>query len=196
MCTEREAELITLAETLGATGAAIIDSSDIVIKESLARLCEEPRCPNYGLATSCPPHVSGPDGFRELVAQHPRALVVKIDVPADVLLMPDVADVMRLVHEVGTSVEQRALALGYARASSYAGGSCKKLLCFDEPDCAVVDRDQQCRHPEQARPSMSGYGVDTSTLLQTAGWTLHRVEPGAKPSQDDLGTLCGMVLLG
>ncbi len=196
-------ELLDLARYLGASEAAIIDSAEIVLKDSLAALCFEPRCPNYGLAASCPPHVSGPAGFAKLMVSHPQALVYKIDVDAEVLLSPEVADLMRLIHEIGTSVERRALDLGYARASAYGGGSCKNLFCGEEPDCRVVDQGGACRHPDLARPSMSGFGVDTTALLRSAGQTLRRVNPGAEPaipdaepSTDAMGTVCGVVLLG
>jgi predicted metal-binding protein len=189
-------ELLDLARYLGASEAAIIDSAEIVLKDSLAALCVEPRCPNYGLAASCPPHVSGPAGFRELVGQHPHALVYKIDVDSELLLSPEVADLMRLIHEIGTSVERRARDLGYARASAFGGGSCKNLFCGEEPDCRVVDRGGDCRHPDLARPSMSGFGVDTTALLRSAGQILRRVDPGAEPSTDAIGTVCGVVLLG
>jgi predicted metal-binding protein len=189
-------ELIDLARYLGASEAAIIESAEIVLKDSLASLCVEPRCPNYGLAASCPPHVSGPAGFRALVGQHPQALVYKIDVDSEVLLSPEVADLMRLIHEIGTSVERRARDLGYARASAFGGGSCKNLFCAQEPDCRVVDQGGDCRHPDLARPSMSGYGVDTTALLRSAGQTLRRVDPDAEPLKGTMGTVCGLVLLG
>lgn len=191
-----QTQLVDLAKTEGATDVAIIPSREIVLKDSLAALCVEPRCPNYGLASSCPPHVGGPAGFRALVARHPQALVFKIDVPSELLLSPEVVELMRLVHHIGTSVERRALALGFGDASAFGGGSCKTLFCGEEPDCAVVDRRQECRHPDRARPSMSGFGVDTTALLRSAGWTLHRLDPGAAQAPDSQGTVCGVVLLG
>lgn len=191
-----DSALVDLAVSLGATAAAFIQSREILVRESLAALCEKPGCPNYGLATSCPPHVSGPAGFRELIGQHPRAFVFKIDVHADVLLSPEAADLLRLVQEIGTAVERRALALGRTQARAYAGGCCKKLWCGKASDCRVVDRGGECRFPDKARHSMSGYGVDTSALLRTAGMVLERVDPTTKPAPDSTGTVCGLVLLG
>lgn len=190
------AELVDLTKTQGATDASIIPSREIVLKDELAALCVEPRCPNYGLAASCPPHVAGPAGFQELVARHPWALVFKIDVPSKLLLSPEVVELMCLVHDLGTTVERRALELGLGEANAFGGGSCKTLFCHEEPDCAVVDRHEECRHPDRSRPSMSGFGVDTTALLRSAGWTLNRVEPGKEPAPDSQGTVCGLVLLG
>ena len=44
---------------------AVIAASEISIEDDLAKLCQEPQCENYGLSSSCPPHVAGPAGFRE-----------------------------------------------------------------------------------------------------------------------------------
>jgi predicted metal-binding protein len=187
-------ELLALARHEGATGAALIPSRELVVRDDLAALCAEPRCPNYGTAASCPPHVAGPAGFRELVRCHPLALVYKIDVPAEVLLSPEVVELMRLVHGIGTAVERRASELGYAGARAFGGGSCKQLFCGEEPDCRVVAHGGDCRFPDQARPSLSGFGVDTTAMLRAAGWTLRRVDPGAASDADATGTVCGLVL--
>jgi len=188
-------QLLDLARYLGATEAAIIDSRKIVVTDSLAALCAQPRCPHYGLSATCPPHVTGPAEFRDLVTRHDQALVYKIDVPTALLLSPEVTELMRLVHEIGTSLERKALELGLSRARAFAGGSCKEIFCGGEPDCRVVDRGGDCRHPDLARPSMSGYGVDTTAMLRAAGLTLLRVDPGAEPPPDASGTVCGLVLL-
>lgn len=187
--------LLDLARYLGATEASIIDCRELVVKDSLAALCAQPPCPHYGLAASCPPHVTGPAGFRELLTHHALALVFKIDAPTAILLSPEVTELMRLVHEIGTSLERRALELGHTRANAFAGGSCKKIFCGGEPDCRVVDQGGDCRFGDLARPSMSGFGVDTTAMLRAAGFTLRRVDPGAEPSPDATGTVCGLVLL-
>jgi predicted metal-binding protein len=58
-------ELIRLACRLGASNAAVIPASEISVEDELAMFCQQPQCENYGLSTSCPPHVAGPVGFRE-----------------------------------------------------------------------------------------------------------------------------------
>jgi hypothetical protein len=59
------ADLTAKALQLGASAAAVIAVDRIVIEEGLASLCREPRCENFGLSASCPPHVPGPAKFRE-----------------------------------------------------------------------------------------------------------------------------------
>jgi len=59
-------ELTRLACRLGASDAKVVSTADISVEDDLANLCREPQCENCGLSASCPPHVAGPSGFREL----------------------------------------------------------------------------------------------------------------------------------
>jgi hypothetical protein len=52
-------------------------------------LCGETPCDAYGLSGNCPPHVSGPDGFRELRKKMRYALVFRIDIPEAVMFSND-----------------------------------------------------------------------------------------------------------
>lgn len=56
---EKVQKLIQLACESGASGVAVIAAGDIVVEPGLADKCREPRCENYGLSKSCPPHVAG-----------------------------------------------------------------------------------------------------------------------------------------
>jgi len=56
---------ISAAVQLGAASAVFIAADSIVIEDALASLCREPRCENFGLSASCPPHVPGPTKFRQ-----------------------------------------------------------------------------------------------------------------------------------
>lgn len=194
--------LLEQARQAGAGAAAVIPASAIVVEERFAALCAEPRCPHYGLATSCPPHVSGPDGFRELQRSHTHAVVFKLDVDSDVLLSPEVLDLMRLLHGVASTLERCARDQGFTGAKAFVGGSCKVLFCGDHAECSVLaegddgDGDGDCRYPELAHPSMSGFGVNVSAVMEAAGWTMHKVEPGAVPQPGSQGTICGLMLVG
>ena len=64
---DREVDkLFQLAYESGATEVGIMKASDVPVEEGLATLCGETPCDAYGLSGNCPPHVSGPEGFREL----------------------------------------------------------------------------------------------------------------------------------
>ncbi|PHR28085.1 MAG: hypothetical protein COA36_07375 [Desulfotalea sp.] len=183
-----------LATSLGASDVTVIPTHRIKIDEKLVDFCKEPRCENYGLSPGCPPHVTGPDGFRALLEDRSHVLVVRIVVPSAVLFSDERRELMAFLHELVATVELAAIKRGYKKAMAFAGGSCKDLFCFDEEDCNVLSGRGECRNPTRSRPSMSGFGVNVSHLLQTCGW-----DPNIKvkqPGDEPLSWVAGIVLLG
>ena len=188
-------ELLELARRLGASDAALISASAIRIEDGLARLCAEPQCENFGASANCPPHVSGPVGFRELLKGYQEALVFKLDVPSPVLYSAvERLEVFGLLQEIAAGVEQAAVKIGRTRSKGFAGNCCKILFCSDHPRCRVLHEGGKCRNPHLARPSMSGFGINVSKLMQAAGWSVNIV--GAKSADASVGTLCGLILIG
>lgn len=187
-------ELEQLAMSLGATNVAIRSTTDIKVDEKLVSFCKEPRCPNYGLSPSCPPHVSGPDGFRALLKDRANVLVMRIVVPSSVLFSDERREIMAFLHELVAKVERGAIKNGFAKSKAFAGGSCKDLFCFDEVDCNILSGRGDCRNPDRARHSMSGYGVNVSELIKTCGWksNIKTKDPG----DDPMSWVAGIVLLG
>jgi len=188
-------ELTHLARRLGASEAAVISTSEISIEDNLAKLCQEPQCENYGLSPSCPPHVAGPAGFREYQKKFQQAVVYKIDVPSEILLSSQRRDIFQLLHEIAANIEQAAVKMGYANSKAFAGGSCKKLFCRDHIDCRVLAEGGECRNPHRARPSMSGFGINVSELMKTAGWHMDRITRETDPDEVPMGTVSGLVLV-
>lgn len=189
-------DLVRLARQLGASDAAVIPSSVISVEDELSKLCREPQCQNYGLAASCPPHVCGPSGFRKLLKEFELALVFKIDVPSRALFSNERKDIFGLLHEIAATIEQSAARMGYVNSKAYAGGSCKNIFCNDHPACRAIGEGGECRFPEKARPSMSGFGINVSKLMKAAGWTLERADRKAPAASDSTASVCGLVLVG
>ncbi len=186
--------LIEFTERSGASRAIIIPSSDIVIDDRLAGLCKEPTCENYGLSGRCPPYVSGPEGFRKKVKDYGKALFFKIDVPYDILVSNERREFFQLLHEIASGAEKFALKEGVKKAKAFAGGACKKIFCYEHPECAVLSGKDTCRHPEIPRQSMSGFGINVASLLKTAGWD----KDGLGSAEEDgaeMSYICGLVLL-
>ena len=186
-------QLIQQACRSGASDAALILTGDILIEDNLAMLCKDPGCKNYGLSKSCPPHVSGPDGFRKRLKSFSQAIVFKIDVPFEILISNQRHDWFRLLHEIAAAIEHDAVEMGYTRSKAFAGGSCKQLFCPDHVACRALAQDGECRHPEVARPSMSGFGINVTHLLQTVGWPMgnSKTDPGIPAT----GTISGLILV-
>jgi predicted metal-binding protein len=188
-------QLIQEAQKSGATELAVIPTRLIVVDDELADRCREPRCENYGLSRSCPPHVSGPQAFRRKLEEFTQAIFLRIDVPSDVLYSSEGRQVFQLLHEIVAGIERSAVAMGYAGAQAYAGGSCKKTFCHDHPGCLALSENGGCRNPAHARPSMSGFGVNVAKLYEAAGWTMGTTTRDSASTGDRTASVCGLVLV-
>ena len=189
-------QLIQFAKRLGATSAAIISPTQIQVKESLAALCNgEFACPNYGLSTSCPPHVEGPIEFRKWQAQSQYAVTVKIELPTSVMFSDERKGVMQRLHKLVAAVERKAIECGFDKSKAFAGGSCKDLFCEDRATCRVLSEMKPCRHMAVARPSMSGFGIDVTQLMLSSGWPAPKAEPSDSADKDPTSWVAGLILL-
>lgn len=188
-------ELICFALTLGATEAARVAANEIVVDPELADRCRQPRCENYGQSGNCPPHVGGPEAFARLLSGYEQALFFTIDVPSDLLYSSDNRDVFQLLHEIAATIEQAAVDRGLGRARAFAGDSCRRIFCREQPDCAVLTTGGPCRNWQFARPSMSGIGVDVAKLLKLTGLAAGSGFGAAEARQTDMAFVCGLVLL-
>ncbi len=103
---------------------------------------------------------------------------------------------MRLLHEVAAGVEQAAVKAGYYNAQAFAGGSCKEIFCNDKADCCVLSENAECRHPQYARPSMSGFGINVSELMKVCGWPADININASGADTDAMSWVAGMILIG
>ena len=188
-------QLIQDAEKSGATALAIISTRIIAVDDDLADRCREPRCENYGLSRSCPPHVPGPSVFRRRLEEFNQAIFLRIDVPSEVLYSSEGRQVFQLLHEVVAGIERSAVKMGFARAQAYAGGSCKKIFCHDHPGCLALAEKGECRNPGYARPSMSGFGINVAKLYEAAGWSMGATTRDSVSTGDKTASVCGLVLV-
>lgn len=189
-------ELTASAKSLGASDAAIIGASEIPVEDHLADFCRKnPGCENYGLSMSCPPHVSGPAGFRKLQRDFSHGLVFSFTVPVEVLLAEPRPEIFQQLHETGACIEALAKKIGFSDARAFAGGSCRRIFCRDQPDCRALKRGEKCRYPDSARPSMSGFGIDVSALMKMAGISMEWMGQPGEENGMKMGTVCGLVLI-
>ncbi len=186
--------LVDFAYRSGAN-AKVISAIDIVVEENLAKLCKKPQCDNYGLSASCPPHVSGPSGFRKLQRKCKYAIVIKFDVQSTALFSNERNDIMKLLHEVVAGIEHEAVKMGYLGSKAFAGGSCKKIFCQDHVFCRLVSDDGKCRNSRYARPSMSGFGINVSELMHSAGWPAEINVRETDHDQESMTWVAGLVMI-
>jgi predicted metal-binding protein len=188
--------LIQEAKSLGATSSASILSKEIQVEDNLAALCNgEYTCPNYGLAASCPPYVEGPVAFRKWQEKSKYSIVVKIELPTSVIFSDERRGVMQLLHQIVAGVEQKAIEIGFVKSKAFAGGSCKELFCEDHQKCRVLADNKSCRHTASARPSMSGFGIDVTQLMLSAGWSASKAEKSNVSDKEATSWVAGLIML-
>ena len=180
---------------LGASDSSLILTKDIRVEERLASLCDgEHRCPAYGKGAGCPPHVSGPAGFRPLQERSTYSISIKIELDVKVLYSEKRNGPMWLLHQIVSAVETEARLAGYTGSRGFAAGSCKVLFCGDKPDCAVISRDGECIFSDTARPSISGFGIDAVKLMESSGWDAEIARESEK-SVDETSWIVGLVVI-
>jgi predicted metal-binding protein len=189
--------LMAQARSLGATATVIIPAATLVVEDRFAALCGAPqRCPGYGLAPGCPPHALHPSVFREQLRAYQHILVFKIDAPVAVLMGPKRLPLARSIHRIAATLEKTARSRGMHHARGLAAGSCKELFCAAEEACALLNKQQACRHPDLARPSISALGVNFTALAESIGWQFAQIDPDTVASGEPaMGLMAGLVLL-
>ncbi len=85
--------------------------------------------------------------------------------------------------------------MGYPNAQGYAGGSCKNIFCHNHSECQVISKKGECRNPQYARPSMSGYGINVSKLFEATGLKMNTVTHGIDATTIKMTYVCGLVLV-
>jgi predicted metal-binding protein len=119
------------------------------------------------------------------------AIVFKFEVPVATMAGGEQPELARMVHETATSIRDYLLERedGALKAFAVAGGSCKKCFCGAFDHCSLV-RDNQCRYPEKACPSMSALGVNSNALVKLLRWGGYAEHKPPEPMHE----LMGMVL--
>ena len=119
--------LVEYCMGLGVNGVKIIPASKISIEQYLSEICKNDKCPGYGLAPSCPPHVMSTEKFQNIISQYKSGLIFKFEIPTNVLFGNERHEVLQLLHETSSAIKKFALNNGYSNAMAIAAGSCKQI---------------------------------------------------------------------
>jgi predicted metal-binding protein len=191
-------ELIHRAFELGVCDAGVIPAQSVVVEDRFAEMCStsQYQCPGYGRSPHCPPHGMKPGEFRNILTRYEHVLVFKIDTPTEVLLDDRRFDVAKLIHEISAGLERSATEKGFTNSQGFAAGSCKMIFCRDQEKCVVLEKNENCRFPDKARPSLSGLGVNFLELSETIGWQFNKITKDTSPDDVSMGMMAGIVLIG
>ncbi len=118
-----------------------------------------------------------------------------MELPTTVMFSDDRFGVMHLLHQIVAAVERKAIELGLEHSRGFAGGSCKELFCNDQKTCRVVAQNKPCRNPDFARPSMSGFGIDVTHMMESSGWSGDKAETSNASNEGDTSWVAGLIIL-
>lgn len=150
-----EQEMIAMALDCGATKAALVDGSGVVLSETFRDICKGNGCGNYGKCYMCPPDVGEIGPLMDEVRKYPRGLLYQT-----VREIEDSFDIEGM-FEAGKLHMQCSLKIQEAAKDALAPG----FLHLSSGGCRICDicakRDNlPCRYPDKALPSLESYGVD------------------------------------
>jgi predicted metal-binding protein len=141
-------KFVKKAVALGADDAKIIKTDSIVTAPWVRWKCRYGCGYNHGRC--CPPYTPDYRETRELVGSYEKALLVHCTgstEPTDVV----------------APLERDIFLAGYFKAFALGAGPCN--LCSE---CSL----DVCRHPEKARPSMEGCGIDVFSTARNNGYAI------------------------
>ncbi|MBW1815469.1 MAG: hypothetical protein JRJ39_18115 [Deltaproteobacteria bacterium] len=86
--------------------------------------------------------------------------------------------------------------MGYTDSKAFAGGSCKIIFCYNHLECRRLSKNGKCRNPQNARPSMSGFGINVSNLIKKCGWPVNINGREAESDAEKMSWVAGLIMLG
>lgn len=158
-----ETLFLDAAQKAGATKAALVDVSDIVLDPAYYDICENGHCGSFGLCYACPPDIGQVKENMERIRSFSRGLLYQtirdIEDSYDIEGMGEAA----AQHaKIGVRVRREIERFYAGRTLHLSCGGCH--LC---PRCAKRDG-LPCRMPDLVMPAMEGMGVDVyKTTLST-----------------------------
>ena len=128
---------------------AVLVSAENIITAPWVRMKCKSGCARYGQNLQCPPHGMESHATKEMLESYTWTLLLEGTPPG------------RDFHKKLLQMEKRAFLAGFHKAFVFGAGPCP--VCIDCPEDGI------CRHPDLARPSMEGSGIDVYSTVQNAG---------------------------
>lgn len=143
------------AVKLGAQDAKLISTRTIVAAPWVRIKCQY-GCSGYGQCLTCPPYSPTPETTTKILENFRKALLIHGDSHTD-------------VTSIAATIERIAFLDGYYKAFAIGSGPCR--LC---DTCNL--KHKECRHPEEARPSMEACGIDVYQTVRNNGYPIEVVK--------------------
>ncbi len=157
---------------LGARDAKVIKTSSIKTGAWVRNKCQY-GCSGFGESLTCPPYSPTPEQTQKVLSSFKKAILIHCDNKSK-------KDISGIV----VKLEKEAFLSGFYKAWAMGAGPCR--LCSE---CSL--KLGECRHPEEARPSMEACGIDVYQTARNNGFTIEVVE-----SHHCKANYFGLVLIG
>ena len=143
------------ARALGFSRAELVETDRIVTASWVRMKCRF-GCAGYDKNHMCPPDGIDHAAMAKMLEEYDWSLLVVATPPG------------REFHQRLLDLEREAFLAGLPKALAFGAGPC--------PVCPVCTEEGACRHPEKARPSMEGSGIDVYGTARQAGIRLDPVK--------------------
>ncbi len=139
---------------LGAADSKVIDVKTIKTAAWVRYKCQF-GCSGFGDTLTCPPNSPRPDQTQKILDSFHKAILVHWhDRHAD-------------ISDIVAEIEKEAFLAGYYKALGMGAGPCRL--------CDRCNLKGECRHPEDARPSMEACGIDVFSTARNNGYKIDTV---------------------
>ena len=174
---ELKNEILDLTKDYKGFEFKYIDTDSIVV-EPWTRLKCQFGCPNYGKTLVCPPYTPKAEEFIDMVASYKTAILFQVSLAS---LEDDIGG----ITGIAVDIENLCAHFGYYKAFGMGAGPC--MVCSSKGEECSLD---QCRYPNEARPSGEACGVDIHRTIENNGYDILGID-----KENDSFFCYGLVLL-
>ncbi|MBQ1515856.1 MAG: hypothetical protein IIZ51_08410 [Lachnospiraceae bacterium] len=159
---ETSALILSEAFRAGIMNAGIVRQEDIVYYQKVRDLCSPGACRYYGRTWSCPPAVGSLEECRKKVERYDKMLLISAP-----FMLADMMDFSEIDH---TTRDFQLITLNLKRR---LGSLVNDFYLLGNETCSLCEKctwpEAPCRHPEDFRPSIEGFGFLIKELAEIAG---------------------------
>ena len=156
-------QMIEMAEAMGFSAAAVVETQNIPFDASFRPLCEENLCGKYGVNYACPPDCGTPEKMEQKLKHHRHALVLQTIWQVDDYSDSKKTGPAKAEHNAMSQRLMRALREQGCAGFMVGSGGCS--LC---KPCAIV-RGEPCIFPDLCYSCMSAYCIFVRKLCEGCG---------------------------
>ena len=135
------------------SNAIVIETSRVYTGPWVRMKCQF-GCAGYGRTLCCPPHTPTPEEMRKILDSYEYGILVRLHWKTNYKTVDQ-------FNETLVDLERRIFLDGHYKAWALGCGPCDR--------CTECDTGGTCLHPDRARPSMEGCGIDVFKTAREQG---------------------------